>query len=53
MRGTVGSTGATAIPSDLQPSTHFLLLRDASIYFVGSPADLLSARDPYVQRFLA
>ena len=33
--------------------TRFLLLRDASIYFVGSPDELLTARDPYVQRFLA
>lgn len=33
--------------------TRFLLLRDAGIYFDGSPDQLLSARDPYVQSFLA
>jgi phospholipid/cholesterol/gamma-HCH transport system ATP-binding protein len=33
--------------------TRFLLLRDGAIYFEGSPAELLAAADPYVQRYLA
>ena len=33
--------------------TRFLLLRDAGIHFEGSPDELLAARDPYLQRFLA
>lgn len=33
--------------------TRFLLLRDGGIYFDGSPEELLTAQDPYVQRFLA
>ena len=33
--------------------TRFLLLRDGVIFFDGSPDELLAARDPYVQRYLA
>lgn len=33
--------------------TRFLLLRDGGIHFDGSPDELLAARDPYLQRFLA
>ncbi|HXE75699.1 MAG TPA: ATP-binding cassette domain-containing protein [Candidatus Xenobia bacterium] len=35
------------------PPTSFLLLRDGVIYFDGTPEELLAARDPYVQSFLA
>ncbi|MBI2957100.1 MAG: ATP-binding cassette domain-containing protein [Acidobacteria bacterium] len=35
------------------PGTRFLLLRNGQIYFAGTPGELLAARDPYVQRFLA
>jgi len=33
--------------------TRFLLLRDGGIHFEGTPGELLAARDPYLQRFLA
>jgi len=33
--------------------TRFLLLREGGIHFEGSPDELLAARDPYLQRFLA
>jgi len=33
--------------------TRFLLLRDGGIHFQGTPEELLAARDPYLQRFLA
>ncbi len=33
--------------------TSFLLLRDGTIYFDGTPQELVAARDPYVQSFLA
>lgn len=36
-----------------QAPTRFLLLRDGAIFFDGSPDELLAARDPYVQRYLA
>ena len=32
--------------------TRFLVLRDGRVYFEGSPAELLAANDPYLQRFL-
>lgn len=35
------------------PPTSFLLLRDGTIYFDGTPQELVAARDPYVQSFLA
>lgn len=35
------------------PPTSFLLLRDGGIYFDGTPEELVAARDPYVQSFLA
>ncbi len=35
------------------PPTSFLLLRDGAIYFDGTPQELVAARDPYVQSFLA
>lgn len=38
---------------DSRPSTRFLLLRDGAIFFDGAPDELLAARDPYVQRYLA
>jgi phospholipid/cholesterol/gamma-HCH transport system ATP-binding protein len=33
--------------------TRFLLLRDGAIHFEGTPEEILAARDPYLQRFLA
>jgi len=33
--------------------TSFLLLRDGTIYFDGTPQELTATRDPYVQSFLA
>ena len=33
--------------------TRFLLLRDGGIHFEGTPEEILSTRDPYLQRFLA
>ena len=33
--------------------TRFLLLRDGAIHFEGTPEEILSTRDPYLQRFLA
>ena len=33
--------------------TRFLLLREGSIHFEGTPEEILSTRDPYLQRFLA
>ena len=33
--------------------TRFLLLRDGGIHFEGTPEEILAARDPYLQRFLA
>lgn len=32
--------------------TRFLVLRDGTIFFEGSPEELLAANDPYLQRFL-
>ncbi len=32
--------------------TRFLVLRDGRVYFEGSPEELLTANDPYLQRFL-
>lgn len=42
-----GNGGTPAAP------TRFLLLRAGRIYFDGSPQELLSAQDPYLQRYLA
>ena len=33
--------------------TRLLLLRDGGIHFEGTPEEILAARDPYLQRFLA
>lgn len=35
------------------PTTSFLLLHDGGIYFDGTPDELVAARDPHVQSFLA
>jgi phospholipid/cholesterol/gamma-HCH transport system ATP-binding protein len=32
--------------------TRFLVLRDGRVYFEGSPDEILSSKDPYLQRFL-
>jgi phospholipid/cholesterol/gamma-HCH transport system ATP-binding protein len=34
------------------PVTRFLVLRDGRIYFEGSPQDMASTKDPYLQKFL-
>ena len=40
-------------PSDKQLApTRFLVLRDGRVYFEGSPDDILTSKDPYLQRFL-
>jgi phospholipid/cholesterol/gamma-HCH transport system ATP-binding protein len=35
-----------------EPETKFLAYRDGRIYFEGSPEELASSKDPYLQRFL-
>ena len=40
-------------PSDKQLApTRFLVLRDGRVYFEGSPDEILTSKDPYLQRFL-
>jgi phospholipid/cholesterol/gamma-HCH transport system ATP-binding protein len=40
-------------PSDKQLApTRFLVLRDGHVYFEGSPDEILTSKDPYLQRFL-
>lgn len=34
------------------PITRFLVLRDGRIYFEGSPEEILTTKDTYLQRFL-
>ncbi len=34
------------------PVTRFLVLRDGRIYFEGSPQDMATTKDPYLQKFL-
>jgi phospholipid/cholesterol/gamma-HCH transport system ATP-binding protein len=33
-------------------TTHFLVLREGSIYFEGTPEELMQSKDPYLRRFL-
>lgn len=33
-------------------ATRFLVLRDGRVYFEGSPEEILTSKDPYLQRFL-
>ncbi|HKT10849.1 MAG TPA: ATP-binding cassette domain-containing protein [Terriglobia bacterium] len=44
----ISSNGASGPKS----STRFLVLREGSIYFLGTPSEVVSTRDPYLQRFL-
>jgi phospholipid/cholesterol/gamma-HCH transport system ATP-binding protein len=40
-------------PSDQNMApTRFLVLRDGRVYFKGSPDEILTSKDPYLQRFL-
>src|SRR3989338_4228978 len=45
--------GGPALRSLGAGGTRFLLLREGSIHFEGTPEEILSTRDPYLQRFLA
>lgn len=44
----ISSNGASGPRS----STRFLVLREGSVYFHGTPSEVVSTRDPYLQRFL-
>jgi len=44
----ISSNGASGPKS----ATRFLVLREGSVYFHGTPSEVVSTRDPYLQRFL-
>lgn len=46
------ATAAHSAVRGLEPVTRFLVYRDGRIYFEGSPDEILTTRDAYLQRFV-
>jgi phospholipid/cholesterol/gamma-HCH transport system ATP-binding protein len=49
-RGLVPASGNGA--GGVESATRFLVLREGSVYFLGTPDEVVSTRDPYLQQFL-